>query len=61
MTKILVNNESESRVFNSYVEVKREFETTDRAIRLAIKDGTGLRHKNGKVYWVDELADDEDD
>lgn len=57
MKKILVITETGTRVLNSVVEAKKEFEKTDNEINTAIKDGTGIRDKQGNLVWLDELLE----
>lgn len=57
MKKILVITETETRVLNSITEAKKEFEKSDSEITAAIRDGTGIRDKQGKIVFLDEALD----
>jgi hypothetical protein len=57
MKKILVISEKETRVLKSVTEAKNEFDKTDSEITAAIRDGTGIRDKQGKIVFLDELLE----
>lgn len=45
MTKILLIKEGETETYSSYTEAGVALNVTERDIRLAIRDGTGIRDK----------------
>lgn len=57
MTKILLIKEGETETCSSYTEAGVALNVTERDIRLAIKDGTGIRDKQGNLVWLDELLE----
>lgn len=62
MTKLIVNDSRSQHIFNSYTELKICFETTDKAIRDAERNGTPLRDNvTGMKYYVDRLYEGGDE
>lgn len=56
MTKVLATNSKQQMIFNSFSELKRDFETSFKKINIAFRDGVPLQNKTDGSWWyIDEL------